>query len=128
MQIPYVSASSRAFQKEKPGRCSLRAFRRRRADRLSFANPLSQESSRLPVIIADSLSTHFDIFDKLITMIDLDNSRIFSLDEVGFTSDKEINGCKAARRLMPRKGTCDMRMPKFLNLSGLTMKPVISAI
>ena len=115
------------FKHGGPSDVYLRAFRRRHAEKIKFGRPLSQESKRFAAVNMESLSPHFGTIEKLVNDNDMDASRIFNLDEVGISPNKDASRRLACKRIMPRRGNQDFVAPLFKYEDRVTMMPVISA-
>ena len=76
---------------------------------------------------SEVLTTHFATVEKLIVENHLDVSRIFILDESAVTLEQDMHGMTSSKRLMPRSGCEDLRMPEFRNLNRVTSMSVICA-
>ena len=125
--MPPARRQALPFKSDGPSQYYIRIFRKRHASSLSFCKPLRQEAKRFSAVNADVLTKHFSVLEKHISENDLDASRIFNLDEAGTTPEKDITGIAAARRLMPRPGEKDVKMPQFKKLNRVTMMPIVSA-
>ena len=110
-----------------PSQQYIRSFRKRHASSLFFRKPLRQEAKRISAVNADVLTKHFAMLEKPTSENDLDAPKIFNLGEAGTTPEKDITGIAAVRRLMPRRGERDFKMPQFKALNGINMTPVVSA-
>ena len=76
---------------------------------------------------ADTLATHFAVFDKLLKDNVIDARRLWNLDETGCTpgGDTAVNNKK--KRYLPRHGEGDVVLPDIIYDSRVTMLPVVSA-
>ena len=115
------------FNNNRPGRAFLRAFRKRHADKLSFAKPLRQEASRMAAHNGTVLTHHFAALQKLVEDHGFDSGRIFNLDECGSTPERDMKGLTATRRFLPKRGSRDYRIGDFKYFNRITMMPIISA-
>ena len=125
--MPPVHRLAIPFKSHGPSRYYIRSFRNRHDSSLSFCKPLRQEAKRFSAVNADVLTKHFSVLEKLISENELDASKIFNLDEAGTIPEKDITGIVAARRLMPRRGDRDVKMPQLKKLNRVTMMPLVSA-
>ena len=101
------------FKHGGPSDFYLRAFRRRNAEKIKFGRPLSQESKRFAAVNMESLSTHFGTIEKLLNNNEIVASRIFNLDDVGISPNKDASGRLTCKRIMPRRGNQDFVAPLF---------------
>eukprot|EP00178_Gracilaria_changii_P018579 TRINITY_DN531_c0_g1_i1.p1 TRINITY_DN531_c0_g1~~TRINITY_DN531_c0_g1_i1.p1 ORF type:complete len:353 (+),score=29.71 TRINITY_DN531_c0_g1_i1:40-1059(+) len=103
------------------------SFRQRHKDKLCFTRPLAQKNKRFRAVNAEALTHHFATLQRLVADYNLDGDRIFYLDEVGVTPDKDVTGVSSLRRTFPRRGSRDMVMNDYHYKNRITMMPVVSA-
>jgi len=87
----------------------------------------SSLASRYKACNAETLTTHFATLEKIILENDIDDSRIFNLDEVGATPGKDADAQTRCKKYLTRNAVNDSRIAQFANTSRVTMMPAICA-
>ena len=90
--LPKERKCNLPFKNAVPGYWYLRGFEKRHVYKIKFGRPLRQESKRHLVVSADTLTTHFAVFEKLISQHSIDASRLWNLDETEYTPGKDSAG------------------------------------
>lgn len=72
-------------------------------------------------------TSHFAAFEALVAEYNLDDDRIWNLDEKGCTPGRDITGMRRQRRFHRRGSGTDAKVVEFINTHHMTMMPVISA-
>ena len=111
-----------------PGRPFQRGFGNRHKATLSFSKPLRKETNQFAAVNREVLTTHFATLQNFIVENYLDASPIFSPDESGATSERDMHVVLSSKRLTPRSEWKNLRKPKLLNVSQVTTMPIINAI
>ena len=115
------------FKNGRPGVRFIREFYKRHSTVLTFRRACPQQAVRFNAVKDESLITHFATLEKLIHEYNIDDSRLFNLDEAGASPEKNVGNKDSARRYMPRSGCHDTRMAAIANKNRITIMAVISA-
>lgn len=98
-----------------PGGAFPRGFRNRHEATTSCSKPLRQEANRFATVKSEVFTKHFATLQKPLVEKNLDDSRIFNLNESGVTPERYMHGVMSSTRVMTRSGSKDLRMPEFKN-------------
>ena len=97
------------FKDGKPRPKYLRAFMKRHKDSLRLGRPLRQEFDPFKAVNADTICQNFCQIEELIAKHNLDETRIWNLDECGVTPGKDTSGRGQQKRIMTRSCGRDMK-------------------
>lgn len=110
-----------------PGNRFIRCFIKRHSNTLCFSKPLRQEPERFRAVNAEVLVEHFAQLEKLIKTYNIDDTRIWNLDECGGTPGRDVIGNTHASRITRKHGGRDYKLPAFVRTNRVTLMPVVSA-
>lgn len=114
------------FKRNRPSPEYLRTFRKRQAEEIKFGKTLLQEEKRFRSVNMEALTTDFATVERYINDNHTDASRIFNLDEVGVTPDREVSRKLCGKRLMPREGVQDLTTCEFSYENRVTKMLIIN--
>ena len=126
-RLPTSRRANLPFKKHKPSHGYPRTFRKRHAKLMKFVNPLRQEAKIFRSVDTEALTTPFATVERLVKDDNIDASRIFNLNEVGVTADRDTSGKLSFKGLMLRKGVQYFITCAFSYQNRITMIPVIHA-
>ena len=86
------------FRDGKPGTWFVRSFQRRHHAKLKFAIPKCHEGKRHANVNAETITTHFATFEKLLDKYNIDSNRLWNLDETGGIPGRDANGNSKRKR------------------------------
>lgn len=78
--------------------------------------PTRQEALRLATCNGDTMATHFATLEKVLKEHNIDDKRVWNLDEFGATPGKDLNGRLRSKRFLRKDGGKDIKVASFLNL------------
>ena len=94
---------------------------------VSFRRACPQQAVRFNAVNGEYLITHFATFEKPIHKYNIYDSRLFNLDEVGASPEKDLGNKDSARRHMPRSGCQDTHMAAIADKNRITIMAVVCA-
>lgn len=90
------------FRDSTPGLKWIRAFYTRQKKELKYAVPEIQEPKPFAAVKAENIATHCSVLVKLVEEYELDDKRIWNLDETGVSAWRDTSGKVRQPRFMPR--------------------------
>lgn len=88
------------FKNGCPGLNWLAAFYKRNRNEQQFAVPRPQEAKRHQAWNAEVYMSHFAALEALVAEYNLDDERIWNLDETGCTPGRDVTGKRRERRFL----------------------------
>lgn len=115
------------FKNGMPGKKWLQCITERHSRSLSFMKPTCQEALRFAACNGDTMATHFATLEKVLKEHNIDDKRVWNLDECEATPGKDLNARLGSKRFLRKDSGKDIKVASFLNLQRVTMMPAISA-
>lgn len=79
----------------------LRTFRKRHATFIKLADPLAQKAKRFRAVNAESMTNYFAALEQVVVNQKITEDRIFNLDKISVTPEKDFTKQKTFRQIMP---------------------------
>lgn len=124
--MPQERRKSLRFKNGVPGDKFIGGFIRRNEDRVGVFKTSKQEAVRYRACNADTIIDHLIRLNEIIVSNNIEQSRIFNIDETGLSPEKTLIG-KKRKFFGESRVRLEYRQPDFQNVNHITILPVVSA-